>query len=263
MYYEVYADSLFLLHFFLNLYLLELVNHMLYKAMDQKRIVLGALAGAGCSLIPFLAPMKLWISMLCSFGLSLVVLCVFTFRAYKRELFICVLEKLVISTLLLGGMLLFLIRILPKGEDTGLGIAGILALGSVCYVVVERLVQNRQKKNHIYKVTLHGEKTVTVNALLDTGNSLTEPISGKPVAVLEYSVFEGLYEKEEPKGFRMIPYHSIDKEKGMLPGYLLNSVTVDLNGIKKEYQGVYVGVSRDIISKENTYQMILNPQILE
>lgn len=263
MYYEVYADSLFLLHFFLNFYLLELVNHMLYKAMSHKRILLGASLGAVCSMVPFLFPLKMWMSMLCSLCLSLIVLIIFTFRVYKRELFIRILEKMIVGTFLLGGLLVFLIRTLSFGDDNGLGIIGILALSGICYAVAEALLRKKQRKENICVVTLQGEDTITVKALLDTGNNLIEPISGKPVSVLAKNIFKDLYKSQTPKCFRLIPYRSINNQKGMLSGYLLDSIVIEMEGVKKEYQEVYVGISQDMVFKKSTYQMILNPRILE
>lgn len=262
MYYEIYADSLFLLQFILNLYLLELVNHMLYRAMSHKRIIIGAALAAACAMLPFLFPVRLWAAMLCSFCLSLGILAGFTFRAYKREAFGVVLEKMMLSTFLLGGLLLCMVRILPIGRDGVYSPVSIMALVSISFWAARYLLGKKLKEGYLCRVTLKGEKTVTVDALLDTGNSLTEPISGKPAAVLEYTVFEALYEQKKPECFRVLPYHGIDKE-GILPGYLLDKIVVEFKGIQKEYKDVYVGVSSDLISAKKSYQMILNPRILE
>lgn len=262
MHYEVYADSLFLLHFFLNFYALELVNHMLYKAISHKRILWGSGLGAICSLLPFFFPLPLWISVLCSLGLSASVLIVFTFRAYRRSLFAGILEKIMIATLVLGGLLLCFVRIFPFKKDSGVGLIGILFLGGVCYIGAEVFLHNKKTKEHTCLVTLQAGDKITIEALLDTGNSLTEPISGKPAAVLAQSVFEELYRERTPKGFRLIPYHSIDNQNGMMSGYLLDSVVIEMEGVKKEYQQIYVGICPDAAFQKSSYQMILNPRML-
>lgn len=263
MYFEIYVDSLFCLQFVMNLYILGLVNNMLHQTISLKRVVFGALLGAICSLVPFLLPMKMVLCVLCSFLLSLPCMSLLTFRTYRKEAFLKVLEKLVISTLLLGGMFLMLVRILPKKSDTCLGITGVLLLGGGVYCIVKKLLKGGRKENNICKVTLFGDEVCTVEALLDTGNSLVEPISGKPVAVLEKSIFEKLFKETKPTLFRAIPYHSIGKKSGILQGYLLGHILVETEETSKEYKEIYVGVSEEIISQTNTYKMILNPRILE
>lgn len=263
MYLEVYADSYLLLQFVMNWYLLGLVNSMLRQSISQKRMLCGAFFSALVSLLPFLLPLPILGCMICSLLLSVMSLCMFTFQTYQKEAFWNVLEKLSISTLLLGAMVLLIIRILPKGMDTCLGTAGVLFLGGCVYLILIKVIKRNRVKRNVCKVVLFGEEKITVEALLDTGNSLVEPISGKPVAVLDKAVFEQLYNEGKFPGFRAIPYHSIGKQNGILPGYLLNRILVETEESTKEYKEIYVGVSEDIISESSTYKMILNPKLLE
>lgn len=262
MYFEVYADSLFLLEFVMNLYLLSLVNGMLKQKVRSRRIFVGALGGAFLSLLPFLLPFKLYFSIFLSFFVSAICMTVITFRAYGREQFRRVLEKLAISMVLLGGLLMFLLRFLFKGGDACPGICSVLLLGGVSYKLLQGLVRRNSKEKSVYRVTLFGEKSLCVEALVDTGNSLVEPISGKPVAVLDKEVFEKVF-PQKPKVFRLIPYHSIGKKSGVLPGYQLERIVVETRENTKEYREVYIGVSEEILSEVNTYKMILNPRLLE
>ena len=263
MYFEIYADSFFLLQFFLNLYLLGAVNHMLYHTVTGRRILLGAALGAVCALFPFLIPIKLLYSVPISFLLSMIVMSVFTFRSYKGAQIKVILEKMLIATLLLGGLLTFLLKLLPK-ERLFSRFLWVLALGAVCYVVTRHLIKKPEEESIMCKVSLEeGCKRMTVNALLDTGNSLVEPISSKPVAVLEEAVFKELFEGKEPRGYRIIPYHSVGKTNGILEGYLLTRMIVELQGVQKECREVYVAVSKEGILSGKEYQMILNPGVLK
>lgn len=56
-----------------------------------------------------------------------------------------------------------------------------------------------------------GSVQVTLKALIDSGNSLYDPISGKPVCVVEREALEGKIPLDIPEKFRLIPYHSIGK----------------------------------------------------
>jgi hypothetical protein len=105
-----------------------------------------------------------------------------------------------------------------------------------------------------------------VNALVDSGNSLVEPISGKPVCVVGKKVYETLW-GGETEGFRVIPYHSIGKSRGVLPGYLLPRLEIELEGLERVFENVYIAVSDGEISGmedagAESVKMIINPGLL-
>ncbi len=105
---------------------------------------------------------------------------------------------------------------------------------------------------------------MTVQGIVDTGNSLREPISRKPVSVLEKEVFDGLYEEgNEPEGFRAIPYRSVGCERGIMKGYQIPEMTIEQGGIKKVCRNVYVAVSEKAVSSTKSYQMLIHPELLE
>lgn len=257
MYYEIYADSLFLLQFVLNLYVLEAVNHMFYHGVSGKRIVLGAILGAMTYMLPFCLPIKLLYGMLLGFILSVLGMCLFTFRTTRGRYLLGVLEKLLLTTLLLGSLLVLVLKMLPPGQMSCLGVIGVLLLGAICYGIVHRLTGHREEEKPFCKVYLQEENAcLEVNALLDTGNSLVEPISGKPVAVLSESMFQKLYSAKEPQGYRVIPYRSVGKQKGILDAYLLKSIIIEYQGVKKECKEVYVARSKELLAEAGDCQMV-------
>lgn len=263
MHFEVYADSYLLLQFVMNIYLLALVNKMLHQTVSKSRIIRGAACGALLSLLSFLVPMKLLWCMGLSVCLSVVCMTIITFRTHRLESFWCVLEKMAVGTIFLGGGIVVLLRILPKGDNSFLKITAILATGGILYIFFAEFVKKNKKNKDVCRVTLFGKEKKSVEALLDTGNGLREPISGKPVAILDREIFEQIFGEEKPIGFRMIPYHSIGKRHGVLPGYLLEKIVVETKDGAKEYQEIYVGISDNIISGTDTYKMIMHPEILK
>lgn len=264
MYFEIYIDTLFLLQFFLNFLLLCLVNKRLYHTASLKRILAGAILGAVGAVIPLLLPIKLIYSTVVSFLVSVICMSVFTFRAFQRKQFFMVMEKMFIMTLLLGGILLFLLRILPKTHETYWGIIGVLAIASFSYAAVCGLVKTEENGENVCRVTLL-EKTqkIQLEALLDTGNSLIEPISKAPVSIVDEKTLQALFGDALPELYRPIPYHSVGKSKGILKGYQLEQMNIELKGARKECYKCYVAVSQELMSDKSNYKMILNPRILE
>ncbi|MCM1058341.1 MAG: sigma-E processing peptidase SpoIIGA [Firmicutes bacterium] len=269
--YELYVDSLFLVNFVMNLYILMLVDRSTFQTAAPLRLLLGAAFGGGCYLLLFLlnvsVPLKLFLGAAGALGMLPMA---FPVRGLRNLLKL--MEKMLLFSFCMGGALLFLLRSFPVRGGILTGIFGILGVGGIVFLFLGRFHWASKKENSLCRVTLvRAEKQVTVSALIDSGNSLTEPISGKPVCVVEEEVFRRLWE-EDGELFRAVPYHSIGKKKGILKGYLLPELQVELDGMRKVLRGVYVAVSPERISAAETpeteapgaevIRMILNPRIL-
>ena len=109
---------------------------------------------------------------------------------------------------------------------------------------------------------------IHILALLDTGNGLIEPISKKPVCLVGKNVFEENGAKEggrkefQPQKFRIIPYHSVGKEKGILSGYEMDRLIIDTDERKVIIEKPMIGISEVSVSGNGSYQMILQPELL-
>ena len=267
MQYELYVDSLFLVNFVMNLYLLLLVDHSTLRTATPGRLLLGAAAGGVCGLLPFL------ISGSGLFGMVGINLCgalgmlFITFPVKSFRMFLKLLERLILYSFCMGGVLLFLIRSFPFFRQYLTGIFGILGVGGVCFLFLLIFGEGRGRQNSLCLATLCcGERQVEVTALMDSGNSLIEPISGKPVCIVDEQVLDSLKELL-PYGCRAIPYHSIGTRLGILKGYLLPKLYLEIHGIKKSFQEVWIAAApQEINSGENakadSVKMIISPLLL-
>ncbi len=268
MHYELYVDSLFLINLCMNLYLLMLVDHSTLGTAMPWRLTAGAAAGAVCFLLPFFGGAPALVRLVLG-GLAGTVgmLCI-TFPVRSLRMFLKLLERLLLYSFGIGGGMLFLIARLPFLREYLTSVCGVLSVGGVLFLFFRRFRCGLRTKQCLCGAALfQGGQRMTVTALIDSGNSLTEPISGKPVCVVDEDVYAGLW-KEEGCGYRAIPYHSIGKKRGILQGYLLSKLTLDLDGMRLEFRDVYVAVSREQISAaENggggAVRMIINPRLLE
>lgn len=114
------------------------------------------------------------------------------------------------------------------------------------------------------KVTLekHGIR-IPVTALLDTGNFLVEPISGKPVSVLEETYLAGyLPESEWEDGFRLIPYRSVGRRHGMMRGLVFDQMEVKRGRKYACVEEPVIGLVRGIFGENRQYQMLLHSKLL-
>lgn len=267
MYYELYADSLFLVNFVMNLYLLLLVNKSFFRTATRRRLILGAAIGAVLYFLPFLGIGPWWFRFAVGAMLGSSAMIAVAFRVRSLHTFFRILESILMYSILMGGGMLLLKRI-PWMKQRMMGVWGVLGFGAVIYLLLGYLMERRNGQTALCKATLCCEDSrVTVTALLDSGNSLVEPISGKPVSVLERDVILSLW-KEEPRLYRAIPYHSIGKKRGILKGYLLPEMQIEVDGVTKICKESYIAVCEEYIASGGNgagghVKMILNPGLLE
>lgn len=266
MYYEIYADSLFLLNFTLNLYLLLLLNRSLYRTATGLRIFFGAVWGGTGYCVMFFLPVPVWVKILfaaiCVSGGSLV----FVFRPPNVRAFFKLTEKLLVYALLYGGSFYLLMNHVKVFRNHMMGIVGILACGGIILLMLYSRIgkTQREAQKPCMVEFCNGKIQMRVQGLIDTGNSLTEPLSGKPVSVLDRDIFETLWKEEELSiGFRAIPYRSVGCERGIMRGYEVPEMIIEQGGVKKVCHNIYVGISDRKISSAENYQILVHPKLLQ
>lgn len=145
----------------------------------------------------------------------------------------------------LGRITLFvLLRLSLDGIASG-GIWPMILFGAL--VILLCRMGDHSRGNFADVSIFHNGKHVTLKALLDTGNTLRDPITGKKVMVLSGEIGEALIslprdalrhpletlEKREIPGLRLIPYTAIGMPSGMLLGLKVDAVRI--NGQPQEY----------------------------
>lgn len=120
-----------------------------------------------------------------------------------------------------------------------------------------------KKAKVLYNVTLFCEGSeYKMRGLLDTGNSLVEPISKKAVCIVGREALEGMQKEFQPQKFRVIPYHSVGKENGILCGFEMDRLIIDTDERKVIIEKPMIGISEVPVGSLSTYQMILQPELL-
>ena len=121
----------------------------------------------------------------------------------------------------------------------------------------------KKQQADIYKVRLRGSSNeIELDALMDTGNSLREPVSGRPVSVVEEESLRRLSGIKMPEKLKAIPYHSIGRSNGIMEGYEVPEIIIEGREENIRWQKVIVGISKDKVSVNGKYQMILHPDLL-
>ncbi len=273
MIYEIYLDSLFLEVLVWNYCVLSLTNAGFYRASSRWKIFSGAVFGALGYLLPLFLPFPpfgriAFAAAGCGGALW------FTFSVKSLPVFLKVLGNYLKYALLLGGGMLLALRLPFAGMRGGRFLLSLLALClmTAAGFAVQRRSGAERARNTGRAVLLREGKRICVDALVDSGNSLTEPISGKPVCVLDQNTARALWGEgalqtgSSPAGdeipFRMIPYRSVGK-KGVMKGYLLPEMRLELGGPSVTFYDVYMAVSpQDLTKEEGKSQVLIHPAMM-
>lgn len=226
---EVYLDLVMILNFLVDFLLLLGTNRLSGFESAPGRCALAALLGgiySGACLMPgfgFLGSL-LWR------GVSLGLMGVIAFGWDKSTCKRC--GVFLLLTMALGGAAL----------SFGRGDYGTLMLAAgfvwlLCQLSFGGSVGGRE---YVSIQLRHGEKTVSVIALKDTGNTLRDPISGEQVLVVSGEIGEKLtgltarqlgapletLAKKPVPGLRLIPYRTVGCSGGLLLAMRIQEVTI-------------------------------------
>ena len=150
----------------------------------------------------------------------------------------------------------------------------------IFYVILNHI---RESSKTIYEVKVqYDKKEIHTYGLYDTGNLLIDPMTGKPVIVIEYEIIKNilsedivhcienshiynydfqLLKSENYTKFKLIPYQSIGNQKGLMPAIVLDQIEIAKVTEVIMHKKVVAAVSKEDLSTRNDYHIILHKNI--
>lgn len=258
MYYEVYIDVLFLVNFMMDYLLLLIERKALRCPVGHGNICIGAGLGALLTCLAVAVQLPAFIKIiLFHFVINVIMIRTGLKIRFGRD-FLKAYVMLYICGFLLGGIFEYLHQYV---KTVSLFFA--VAVASYYLVLGSMKVLTWMQRFGEYhcKVDLYlGETKNTVEAFIDTGNSLRDEVTGCPVCVLEKKSAGFLRAAGPEAKLHYIPYHTVGKEAGVLPVLRIDKMCVKK---EKEYwiERPVIGICEEDISAGGGYQMILNPDL--
>ena len=194
--------------------LLRLTARLTHTHLRFGRALLGASAGSLSSLLVLLPPMPFVLTLLCKL-LTAVLLCLAAFGIRDRRLFVWHVICFLGLSCVLAGMLLALTATGNVYYANGcwypvISLRMLVLCTAAAYALLTLLSQIRQRTGAAdgsYEVRIrYGTHTVCLDGLADTGNSLTDFFTGKPVIVCSQAALGDMIPPQPCKGFRPLPY---------------------------------------------------------
>ena len=279
----VYLDVLFLLNALIDYLLLACSARLAGEPMRRGRMAAGALLGgvyASAAVLPGMG----WLSAPTCKVACAVLMAVVGLGASRRLLRQTVIFFAVACAFAGGILAIGLLgrRGLAIGQGivyTGMDLKIVLLSAAGCYVlftaVLRRAGRHSAARGEIVETTLRlmGRKA-TLPALVDTGNTLTDPVSGRPAIVVEGAAVRPLFGADAPDEreltapvealtrlnageragrFTLLPYRAVGVEHGMLLAVRLDGATVD----GREQGAVLAALSPTPVSDGGAYRALV------
>lgn len=298
----VYLDVLLAINLVMDYLILWTTARLGQLATTGWRLLAGAAVGAVYSLV-ILFPGGEWGQSLLVKILFSLVMVVAAFYPLNGRRFLQALVYFYLAAFAMGGAMLGAIY-LTGGEAATPVMGGMMVLSQnirypwlLAAVAAAGLLAvlgtNWLKKNFWQQVlrlkviiTFAGRQRA-LKALVDTGNSLRDPLTQRPVIIVEYSALQGLLPEEIIKHYssqeetdleslvkslagspwatrlHLLPYHSLGRSHGMLLGLRSDEVIVITNERMIKIKNVILGLYRERLSTEGNYCALLHPDLLQ
>ncbi|MGE5329216.1 MAG: sigma-E processing peptidase SpoIIGA [Deltaproteobacteria bacterium] len=295
----VYIDVIFLENIAINFLILAVTGYVSRFKASSVKLLIGSFIGAMYVLVGFLPDMEVYFSITAKVLISFVMVAV-TFWPEKIKDFIKLTLFFYLVSFVFGGAVVGLYYLInPKGgmvsngiyNISGFPIKTLLVSIIFAYIVIKicwDIIKSKAiHENLMVSVSIEFEhKKVMIDALIDTGNSLRDPISNIPVIVVEFEAVKDIL-PEEVKSifineeetnldfvveeisktgwasrFRLIPFNSLGKINGMLIGFRPDRVEVKLKDERKNFDEIVIGIYNRLLSGDESYKALLSLELV-
>ena len=282
----IYVDTLFVLNGAVDYLLLLAAARLAGEPLDRLRSALGAVLGGGYAVAVFLPGLDFLARPPCRLAAAVLMVLTAFWRSRRllRQVVIffalaCAFGGGVLAIGLLGGRGLTLSAgVLSSAMDLKI----VLLSAAGCYAALSLVLRGAGRHTgpggelRQVRLTL-GERQTELTALVDTGNTLTDPATGRPVLVAEADCLAPLLPAgvrlgpealEDPAGaleglegpwrrrFRLLPYRAVGVERGLLLALRLDKVQVG----GEDRGAMLAALSPTPVSDGGNYRALIGPE---
>lgn len=294
----VYGDIIFAENFVMNYLILFSTAKLTRSRYKKINIILASIAGAFYSVFYYFPGYEYLYTWFLKVVFSLFIIAV-AFVPYTLKEFGRITAVFYIISLLFGGAAFGIYYFINGIDFSYKGIfymesfpAKLLLISIIsAYIIIKFswgyiIPRVRREKILINISILQEKKSVYSVALVDTGNSLTDPLTNLPVLIAEYEIVKELLPVEIQKifennkdnnlnvlasvllasewltKFKFIPFKSLGNENGMLIGFKPDAIIIEDKSIRKDVKDIIVAIYNKRLSKDGEYSSLMHPDIL-
>lgn len=245
----IYVDVLFVVNLVMDLFLLLSVNRVLKRHASLIRILISSLEGELSLLFLFILVSKIWLLLI-----RIIIAFVMCITSFKYKSISYSIENVIyfymIATIM-GGVSYI---VYLSYENKMLYLVFLVLIIPLALYIVMKLYSRRIVYQQLYRGSIEFYKgnEVFLNMYMDTGNSLVEPYTNKPIILVKECLVP-IYDYK----YLYVPFNSLNSN-GLLKCIKVRNIVVNNKIIKN----CYVGISDNKLMGVNV-DCILNIKCLE
>lgn len=291
----IYIDIIIVENLIMNYIILYATGIISKDKISYTRIFFASLIGAIYAVTEYILKLNIYSNILIKIILSIIIVYVAFYPQNVKKMY----KQLVmfyVTTFTFGGVATYLIYVLKpqniiikNGMYVGTYVLKVIFLGAIVgtaiLFVAFKLAKNKITKKDMIckiKIKINGKEKV-LDAMVDTGNMLKEPITGTPVAVVERTSLYDLLPKEIlnntesilggdfgkipedikneyiPK-LKIIPFASLGRQNGMIVGIKPEKIEV-INEQKEKNKNAIIGIYNKSLTKKGEYKALIGLEL--
>ena len=291
----IYIDVIIVENLIMNYIILYATGTISKVKISYLRIFCSSLIGAIYAITEYTFKLNIYSNIIIKTILSVIIIYV----AFNPQNIKKMCKQLIIfyvTTFTFGGIATYLIYVLKpqniiikNGMYVGTYVLKVIFIGAIIgtiilFIAFKQVKSKITKKDMIcqIKIKING-KEKTLDAMVDTGNMLKEPITGTPVAVVERTSLYDLLPKEIlnntesilggdfknipedikreyiPK-LKIIPFASLGKQNGMLIGIKPEKIEI-INEQTEENKNAIIGIYNKSLTKKGEYNALIGIEL--
>lgn len=260
----VYADILIFINIIVNYFLIKACALITGFECKTARIILSSFIGGLFSLFIYADNISEILNITIKI-IFMVTIILSAFRVRSLKPFLKLFISFFTVNMVFGGiMLLINIFVMPESALYNNGIVyfnvDILSLtvtSAICYAIINIInifIKSKTPQKSIYSLRItYKNKTAECKALFDSGNTLCDCFSGRPVIIAEKSFVNKIMDTkriEEAEKFRIIPYSTLSGN-GTLLSFMADKTEIYISEKWVETENIFIAVTdKKIISSD-------------
>lgn len=282
----IYADLLVILNVVVTLIIIIITSDLLKIHSEKTRYIAGSLAGGFLSLIILAPPMNVFFAATIRVFMSVIIVFlsfkVHNFRLYMKCFFMFNgVSFLLAGVMLAAGILLGNNAVISNNGflyvDFSISAVILIICASFFLIrIINRNILAKNKKDLIFNTEIYycGRKTA-LKAFFDSGNSLKDIFTGRPVIIISLEALKPLLEAsfyDEIKSFfecceyescsgriRLLPVRTLGNSS-FIPAFTAEKAVISGNDMFRIIQKPTIGVA-DNTFEEKDYSALINESV--
>ena len=283
----IYIDIVLIENIIMNYIILLATGLVLKTKIKHWKLLIASLIGAIYTVLTYIVSIEVYSNFFFKLLLSIIIIYVSFNPQNVKNMWKQIVVFYLVSFVFGGAAFAVIYVIKPQDIYPIKAVALAAIIAFVITIIAFKIVKSKITKKDMFKqikLSIEGKK-IYIRTMIDTGNLLKEPITGKPVIVVEHTclyeilpreilnnlesilggdfknVSEDIRNKYITK-LKFIPFSSLGKQNGMLLGIKADFIEIIEEENTKRIDDVIIGIYNKSLTKDGKYRALMGIEII-